>query len=188
MQVCAIAGSPRRSGNTAILLSHALEVIERHGIGTELVSLAGKRVQTCTACGGCAGTGKCVIEDDFDPVYRKMIAADALIIGSPVYYGSATGETAALLDRAGTVANGNGGLFARKIGGPVVIARRAGQNFTLMQLMSWFMINGFVVPGSTYWNIAFGLNAGDVRADEEGMRTIENFAENIAWLLERIGE
>jgi len=103
-----------------------------------------------------------------------------------VYFGSATGELTALLDRAGYVARKNGNLFARKVGGAVVVARRIGQNFTLAQLLMWFMINGMVVPGSSYWNIAFGKNPGDVREDDEGVETVREFAENLAWLCERI--
>jgi len=186
--VLAISGSPRRGGNTDTLLDATLEVIASHGIATELVSLAGTTIKTCNACMGCVGTDRCVLEDDFDPLYRKMVDADGIIVGSPVYFGSATGEMTAFLDRAGYVAYKNGNLFARKVGGPVVVARRIGQNFTLAQLLMWYMINGFVVPGSSYWTIAFGQQKGDVVADEEGMATIRTFGENIAWLIEKLGD
>ncbi len=115
-----------------------------------------------------------------------MVDSDGFIVGSPVYFGSATGEITALLDRAGYVARQNGHLFSRKVGGPVAVARRVGQNFTLAQLLMWYMINGMIVPGSTYWNIAFGRQKGDVINDEEGIKTIRTFAENIAWLLKTI--
>jgi len=186
MKVLAISGSPRRDGNTDTLIGVAFEVLEERGIETEFVSLAGKTIKTCTACMACTRAPKCVLEDDFDPIFRAMIGADGIIIGSPVYFGSATGEITALLDRAGYVARKNGNLFYRKVGGPVVVARRIGQNFTLAQLLMWFMINGMIVPGSTYWNIAFGSHDIDVLEDEEGVRTIRAFAENIAWLLERL--
>jgi len=127
-----------------------------------------------------------VLDDDFDPIFRSMIDADGFIVGSPVYFGSATAELTALLDRAGYVARKNGNLFARKIGGAVAVARRIGQNFTLAQLIMWFMINGMVVPGSSYWTIAFGKEKGDVVEDGEGMDTIRDFAENIAWLCEKL--
>jgi multimeric flavodoxin WrbA len=135
----------------------------------------------------CRNEPRCILEDDFDPVFRAMREADGLIVGSPVYFGSATAELVALLDRAGYVSRHNGHFFARKVGGPVAVARRIGQNFTVAQLLMWFMINGLIVPGSTYWNIAFGRDRGEVLGDEEGVCTIRNFAENIAWLLERIG-
>ncbi len=186
MTVLAISGSPRRNGNTDTLLHLALDEIARHGIDVEFETLAGRTIKTCTACMGCVGTNRCVLEDDFDPLFRRMLGADGIIVGSPVYFGSATGEITAFLDRAGYVARKNGNLFARKVGGPIAVARRIGQNFTLAQLLMWFMINGFVVPGSSYWTIAFGANPGDVLEDAEGVETIRTFAENIAWLLGKL--
>jgi multimeric flavodoxin WrbA len=186
MKILAICGSPRREGNTDTLLKHALDVISRDGIETEFISLAGKKLLSCNACMACNMKPECKIEDDFAPVFRSMVEADGFIVGSPVYFGSATPDIMALLDRAGYVARKNGNLFARKVGGPLVVARRAGQNFTFAQLLMWFMINGMIVPGSTYWNIAFGSHAVDVMNDVEGVKTITAFAENIAWLLKKI--
>lgn len=183
MKMLAISGSPRSQGNTEKLLRIALEVLEDKGIETELISLVGKLILPCTACMACKKEPRCVLEDDFDPIFHKMVSSDGFIVGSPVYFGSATAEIVALLDRAGYVARQNGNLFNRKVGGPVVVARRIGQNFTLAQLLMWFMINGMIVPGSSYWNIAFGREKGDVVEDEEGIRTIRTFAENLAWLL-----
>ena len=124
--------------------------------------------------------------DDFHPVFAKLIEADIVIVGSPVYFGSATPQIMALLDRAGFVSRANGNLFSRKIGGPVVVARRAGQNFTFAQLLFWFMINDMIVPGSSYWNIAFGRAAGDVNNDAEGLETVSRFAENLAWVAKKL--
>jgi len=73
-----------------------------------------------------------------------------------------------------------------KVGGPIVVARRAGKNFTFAQLMFFFMIHEMIVPGSTYWNVAFGRGKGEVEKDEEGVKTIKNFARNIAWLVKKL--
>ena len=186
MKILAISGSPRVNGNTDQLLHVALDVLESRGIDTEFISLAGKSILPCTACVACRNEPRCIIEDDFDPIFRAMLESDGFIVGSPVYFGSATPETMALLDRAGYVARHNGNLFSRKVGGPVAVARRIGQNFTIAQLLMWYMINGMIVPGSSYWNIAFGRGKGEVMQDEEGVRTIRTFAENLAWLLEKI--
>jgi len=187
MKVIAICGSPRRGGNTENLLRVALEVLENRGIETELIPLAGKSILSCNACMACRNEFTCPMKDDFDLIFRNMIAADGIIIGSPVYFGSAAPDLMALLDRAGYVSRHHGNAFARKVGGPIAVARRVGQNFTVAQLLMWYMINGFIVPGSTYWNIAFGgREKGEVLKDEEGVRTIRAFAENIAWLLEKI--
>ena len=186
MRVLALSGSSRKNYNTDTILRVALEVLEQNGIETEFISLAGKKILTCTACMACTKRPECILDDDFDPVFQAMLASDGIIVGSPVYFGSATAEMTALLDRAGYVARKNGNLFSRKVGGPVAVARRAGQNFTFAQLLMWFMINGMIVPGSTYWNIAFGSHSCDVLDDTEGVETIKAFAENIAWLLKKI--
>jgi len=183
MKILAISGSPRLNGNTDQILRVALDVLESRGIETEFISLAGKSILTCTACMACKNKPSCILEDDFDPIFRAMLESDGFIVGSPVYFGSATAELIALLDRAGYVSRHNGNLFDRKVGGPIAVARRIGQNFTVAQLLMWYMINGMIVPGSSYWNIAFGRGKGEVLGDEEGIRTIRNFAENIAWLL-----
>ena len=90
-----------------------------------------------------------------------------------------------MLDRAGFVSRANGNLFSRKLGGPVAVARRAGQNFTYAQLMYWYMLADMIVPGSTYWNVGFGLAPGDIESDTEAFETIERFAENLAWLAKK---
>jgi multimeric flavodoxin WrbA len=190
MKAIAICGSPRKEGNTEILLQRCLSVLKARGIQTELVRLAGKEIKPCRACNVCTEKKdkKCAIKnDDFHEVFEKMLAADIIVVGSPVYFGSATPQIMALLDRAGYVGRFNGNLFSRKLGGPIVVARRAGQNFTYAQLLFWFMISGMVVPGSTYWNIAFGRAVGEVSNDKEGLETAENFAENLAWLAEKLG-
>ena len=105
MKVLAISGSPRPQGNTRLLLETALKVLEGHGIATEYLSLHGKDIRPCLACYKCAkDKNRCAQEDDFMPVFEAMAAADGLIVGSPVYFGSATPNLMALLDRAGFVA------------------------------------------------------------------------------------
>jgi multimeric flavodoxin WrbA len=189
MKAIAINGSARPAGNTEILLKTCLATLAEEGIEGELIRLSEKTVVPCTACTKCFKNRdrKCIItEDDFHEVFNKMIAADIIIVGSPVYYGSATANVTALLDRAGYVSRANGNLFTRKLGGPVVVARRAGQNFTYAQLMFWFMINDMVVPGSTYWNIGFGREKGEVNEDKEAVETVIRFAQNLAWLAKKI--
>lgn len=186
----AISGSPRRQGNTETLLQRALDRLKAQGIPGELISLSGKTIHGCAACGGCRESkdGTCPGQsgDDFAGIMDAMVRADIIIVGSPVYFGSATPELMALLDRAGYVAGSNGKLFSRKIGGPIAVARRAGQNFTYAQLLFWYMINDMVVPGSTYWNIAHGREPGAVMQDTEGLATIDRFADNLAWLAKKL--
>jgi multimeric flavodoxin WrbA len=116
-----------------------------------------------------------------------MIEADGIILGSPVYFGSATPEIKALMDRAGYVSTQTGKrYFENKVGGPLVVARRAGQNFTLAQLLFFFLHQGMIIPGSTYWNISFGRDKLQVMDDEEGRDTAKNFGKKMVWILKKL--
>jgi multimeric flavodoxin WrbA len=187
MKALAVCGSPREGGNTQRLLEVACERLEEEKVQTELVLLRELEIKPCIACMRCRETRDltCALEDDFQPVFEKILEADALIVGSPVYFGSATSQTTCLLHRVGYVAVANGRSLKGKIGAPVVVARRAGQNFTFAQLLFFFLINDMIVPGSTYWSIAFGREKGEVEADTEGMETVRHLAHNIADLLKR---
>ncbi len=186
MKVIGIVGSPRKNGNTEMLTAHVLRAIAEEGLDTELIQLADLDIRPCNACRVCREEERCPIEDDVFPIYLKMKEADGIILASPVYYGSATALIKALMERAGYIARQNGDLFSGKVGGPLVVGRRAGQNFTLAQLTFWFQVLGLVVPGSTYWSTAFGKDKGEVPQDEEGMQTAWNFGKNVARVLKRL--
>lgn len=183
MKVVGIVGSPRLGGNTETLTRIALEEMAKEGFETELISLAGKKVEACDGCRSCLKTGKCHFKDDFEAIFAKMKNADGIILATPVYYGAATPQMTSLISRFYST---RGKPFKNKVGGPIVVARRAGHNFTFAQLMFFFMISEMIVPGSTYWNVAFGRSKGDVLKDEEGISTIKNFAQQLAWLLKKI--
>jgi multimeric flavodoxin WrbA len=184
--IVGIVGSPRKNGNTEQLVSEALRVVEEKGVNTELVRLAGKEIKPCDACLSCKKTGECHIKDDFREIFDKMVKADGITLSSPVYFGSATPQIKALIDRAGYLSGAKGRVFENKVGGPLVVARRAGQNFTFVQLLFFFLHQGMIVPGSTYWNIAFGREKGEVIQDDEGLRTARNFAEKMLWIITKI--
>ena len=190
MKVLGISGSPRSGGNTDFLVNLALGIFAEKGLQTEFLSLADRPIKPCMACRGCATAQglRCVQEDPaFDGMIEKFQSADGILVGSPVYFGSATPQTMALLDRVGYVARCNDNFLRRKVGAAIAVARRAGHNFTFAQINYFFLINEMIVPGSTYWNIAFGLQKGHVQEDAEGLSTIRNLAENMAWLLGKIG-
>ena len=108
-----------------------------------------------------------------------------ILPGSPVYFGSVTGRIKAYMDRVGFVSRVNGDFLGRKIGAAVTPARRAGKLLTFAELNMWFLINGMIVPGSSYWNVGHGLHEGEITADEEAMQTLDDLAANIKWLMER---
>ncbi len=185
-----ISGSPRRVGNTSILVNRCLDRLKAAGHQTHYESLAGKTLRGCNACGNCSVSRnrQCmeITDDDFAPLFEQMLAADILIVGSPVHFGSATPELMALLDRAGYVSRANGGLLSRKLGGPIAVARRAGHNFTYAQLALWYSINDMVLAGSSYWNVALAREPGAVMQDQEALTTVDRFADNLIWLASKL--
>jgi len=181
MKAIGIVGSPRKNGNTELLVTHCLRAMEEEGVVTETILLAGKNITGCKACGYCfEHPGECATKDDAQEIIAAMRASDAIVIGSPVYFGSATALVKGLIERAGLM--GPRGCFAGKIGGPITVARRAGKNFTFMELMHWFHIMQIINPGSTYWNVAIAMEKGEVEKDQEGMMTAWNFGKNLAAL------
>jgi len=186
MKAIGIVGSPRKNGNTELLTAHTLKAIAEEGLDTELIHLAGLEIKPCSACMVCQKEERCSIEDDLFPIYLKMKEAEGIILASPVYFGSATALIKALIERVGYISRWNGESFRGKVGGPLVVARRAGKNFTFAQLTFWFQILGFFIPGSTYWNVAIGREKGEVALDEEGLKTAWNFGKNMAFLIKKL--
>jgi multimeric flavodoxin WrbA len=189
MKVVAFNGSPRRNGNTSILIDEMFKILNVNGIETEMIQLGNKPVHGCTACGKCREIqdGKCHIKNDhLNHCIKKMVEADGIIIGSPVYFADVTTEVKALIDVAGYVTRGNGHLLKRKVGVGIMAVRRSGALHTFETMNNFFLINQMIVPGSSYWNLAFGKNPGDVLLDEEGIQTIRTLAENMAWTMKKI--
>jgi multimeric flavodoxin WrbA len=186
IHILGIVGSPRVEGNTEHVVAEALKAAEEDGVETELLRLVDRDVKPCDACLSCRKTGECSITDDFDTIFEKMVQADGIILASPVYFSSATPQMKALVDRAGYLSGAKGRVFENKVGGAIAVARRAGQNFTFAQLLFFFLHQGMIVPGSTYWNVAFGRNRGDVEKDEEGLRTARNLGKKMVWLIKKI--
>lgn len=185
MKAVAINGSPRKGGNTEVLLRKVLEPLTAAGWETEFVQLGGKKIKGCTACYGCFDTndGRCTVKTDiFNECFEKMLAAQAIILGSPTYFTDVSAEMKALLDRAGFVSVANGGLLRGKIGASVVAVRRGGGTHAFDTMNHMFLMSGVIIPGSTYWNLGYGLEKGDVARDEEGLRNMEDLGRTIAWL------
>ena len=189
MKVVAFNGSARENGNTAMLIGIVLEELQKEGIATELVQLAGKELHGCVACYGCFGNQnqRCSVEDDFaNECIAKMLEADGVILGSPTYFADVTAELKALIDRSGLVAKANADMFRRKVGAAVVAVRRAGSIHAFDTINHFFTISQMIVPGSNYWNMGFGLEKGDVDSDEEGKQTMRVLGQNMAWLLKKL--
>ncbi len=182
-KVLGISGSMRDQGNTEYLTGYALSQFDESKFSSELVLLKDLVIRPCEGCYSCMETKKCVItDDDFEKVYKKMAEADGLIIGSPVYFSAVHPQLMSLLDRAGFVRIWSGERFSGKVGGPITVARRAGQNMAFAQLLMWFFINDIIVPGSSYWTIsvAGAKAARDASEDQEALLHISYFVNNMS--------
>jgi len=191
MKVVAFNGSARKGGNTAQLVQVAFQALQLEGIETELIELAGSHPHGCTACRQCFARKdhRCAVASDLlNSWIAKMEAADGIILASPTYFADVTSEMKALIDRAGFVAKANGDMFRRKVGAAIVAVRRAGAIHTFDSINHFFFLSQMIVPGSSYWNIGVGREAGEVQADEEGLRTMRVLGENMAWLLKKVVE
>jgi multimeric flavodoxin WrbA len=191
MKVLGINCSPRKGGNTELLIKEVFKVLEAKGIKTELFQLGGKQVNGCIACMKCKKKedGKCHQDNDLiNKCMEKMIEADGIIIGSPTYFADLSTEAKALIDVAGFALGAAGNPLRRKPGAAVVAVRRAGAIHALDSINHFFLINEMIVPGSSYWNIGIGKDKGDVLKDEEGMKTMKVLGENMAWLLEKVSK
>lgn len=189
MKVLGINGSPRKGGNTELLLKEVFKPLEAKGIKTEIFQIGGKKVNGCIACMKCrkAADGKCHQKNDvINECIKKMLKADAIIIGSPVYFSDLTSDIKALIDVAGYAIRGAGNPLKYKPGAAIIAVRRAGAIHAFDSINHFFLINEMIIPGSSYWNIAIGREKGEVLKDEEGMRTMKVLGENLAWLLEKI--
>jgi multimeric flavodoxin WrbA len=189
MKVLGINCSPRKGGNTEILIKEVFRSLEANGVKTEFFQLGGKEVHGCIACMKCrkAKDGKCHQKNEvLNTCIEKMVEADGIIIGSPTYFSDLSTEAKALIDVAGYSLRGAGNPLKKKVGAAVVSVRRTGGIHVFDSINHFFLINEMIIPGSSYWNIGIGREKGDVKNDDEGLQTMRILGENIAWLLKRL--
>ena len=189
MKVIAFNGSARKDGNTAIMIKYVFKELEKEGIKTELVQLAGEKIQGCIACYKCfsAKNKRCAVTDDIvNECIAKMEQAKGIILGSPTYFADCTAQIKALIERAGFVSKANGEMFKRKIGAAVVSVRRSGAIHAFDTLNHFFTIGQMITVGSSYWNIGIGREIGEVEKDEEALLTMSILGKNMSWLIKKV--
>ena len=192
MKVLGINGSARRDGNTAILIRTVLEEVGKEGMETELVQLPDFNVSPCKLCDGgtclaCLERDGCVFkDDDFHILADKVRQADGLVFGSPVYGADISSKLKVFIDRLGISSLGDDKMLRRKPGAAVSAVRRAGGMRAVDALNHFMLFREMLVVGSTYWNMVFGKDVGDVLKDDEGMVNMRNIGQNMAWLLKRL--
>ena len=186
MKVLMINGSPRKQGNTFVALSEAAKTLEQQGIETEIVQIGVKPIRGCIACGQCKAKqlGHCAFDDDVcNSISAKLGEADALIVGSPVYYGQPNGAVLSLIQRMFISA---GAKVQNKPAAAVCVCRRGGATAAYQTLNMPFQMMNMPVVTSQYWNIVYGREEGQAALDTEGMQTMRTMANNMAWLLKKI--
>lgn len=185
MYAIAINGSPRKGGNTEVLLQEVLAELKNGGWETELVKVGGTAIRGCIACGKCFENqdNECSVKkDNFNKIFAKMLKSDAMILGSPTYFAAVSADLKALIERAGYVAYANGNAFSGKIGAAVVAVRRGGATHVYDTINHMFQMSRMILPGSTYWNMGYGLNKGEVSEDHEGLANMQHLGKSIDWL------
>ena len=183
-KVLLLNGSPHMHGCTATALEEMIKIFNEEGVETDLLQVGNKNIRGCIACGGCEKKGKCVFDDDLvNEAAPKFEAADGLVVGSPVYYGSPNGTILSFMDRLFYSTS-----FSKhmKVGAAVVSCRRGGNSASFDVLNKYFTISGMQVASSTYWNQVHGFTAEDVKKDLEGLQTMRNLARNMAFLIRAI--
>ena len=184
MKVLLINGSPCGEGNTYIALSEVAKTLEAEGVEAEIVSIGTKAVQGCIACGKCAELGRCVFNDTlYNNVREKLETADAIVVGSPVYYAGPNGSLCALLDRLFYSA---APLLRYKPAASVAVCRRGGASATFDRLNKYFMMSCMPVVSSQYWNSVHGHAKGEAEQDAEGLQTMRTLGRNMAWMLKSL--
>lgn len=180
-KVILLNGSPHPHGCTATALEEMIRVFEEEGVETELIQVGSKAIRGCIACGYCGKNGKCVFDDDLvNEVAPKFEAADGLVVGSPVYYGSPNGTILSFMDRLFYSTS-----FSKqmKVGASVVSCRRGGNTASFDVLNKYFTISAMPVASSTYWNQVHGRSAEDVKKDLEGLQTMRNLAKSMSFMI-----
>ena len=183
MKVLLINGSPRQQGNTATALAEVAKQLSLEGIESEIIWIGNKPVRGCIACGQCAvqDLGRCVFDDDIcNRISAKFKEADALIVGSPVYYGQPNGALLSIIQRA---FYSNGASISGKPAASIAVCRRGGATAAFEALNMPFQMMNMPVVTSQYWNIVYGRAVGDAVLDTEGLQTMRTLARNMAWLL-----
>ena len=185
MKVLLINGSPRPKGNTSVALAEIARTLEAEGIDSEIVWIGNKPIRGCIACNKCkADPGACVFDDDVcNGISAKFAESDALIVGSPVYWGQPNGAVLSIIQRA---FYSNGAAIAGKPAAAVAVCRRGGATAAFESLNMPFQMMNMPVVASQYWNIVYGREPGQAALDQEGLQTMRTMALNMAWMIRQL--
>jgi multimeric flavodoxin WrbA len=194
MIVLGICGSPRKQA-TEHVLEEALATLHEKGFETRLWAVRGKEIDYCSHCDYCLTNKACVVQDDVQELYVLLSQAKGIVIASPVYNGGVSAQTKTLMDRCRAMVAADKNFFKGKVGMGIAVGgdRAGGQELALMQIHTWFILNGMVPVSGGF----FGANLGatfwskdtleGVKEDEEGFRSLKKTVRRFAEYLEKYG-
>ena len=181
MKILGLSFSPRERGNTELLMNEVLGAARQSGAETELYRTVEKNIQPCDACGSCFNTGECPIEDDMQELYVKMLEADGILFGTPVYFYNITAQGKCVIDR--TIALNHGGKsLSSKVGAVVAVAGSLGLVDALKDLY-FYMVTRQMLP--TTFIAAYGSNKGDVKDLEQCMKASAELGRRMVKIIEK---
>ena len=183
LKVLMLNGSPREQGNIALAFREMEQVFSENNVSFENIQLGRNDIRGCIACETCRKKGKCVFDDIVNELAVKFKEADGLVIGSPVYYGSANGTLLSALQRLFYSTSFDKSL---KVGASVVAARRSGCTATFDELNRFFTLSNMPVATSQYWNNIYGWEPGEGSVDAEGRQVMRVLARNMVFLMKSI--
>lgn len=184
MKALLINGSAHANGNTRIALEEVGKTLKENGVDYEIVGIGPKPVHGCIACGRCRETGRCLFDDDPCNLFaEKLATSDALIVGTPTYYGQPNGALLAVMQR---LFYSRSDLAMNKPAAGIAVCRRGGATAALQSLTMMFQLQHMPMVTSQYWNIVYGLAEGEAALDTEGMQTMRALGSNMAFLLKHI--
>ena len=183
LKVLMLNGSPRKMGNIALAFREMEQVFDECGVEYENILLGKLDIRGCVACEACRKKGKCAFDDIVNELAPKFEAADGLVVGSPVYFGSANGTLLSALQRLFYSTPFDKSL---KVGAAVVSARRSGCTASFDELNKFFTLSNMPVATSRYWNNIYGWFPGEGETDAEGRQVMRVLARNMVFLMQSI--
>jgi multimeric flavodoxin WrbA len=182
MKILGLSCSPRKTGNTATLVSEALDGAKNEGAEeVELFSLSGKEIKPCDGCRACSTTGKCHINDDMQTVFQKLIEADGIIFGTPIYFYAMASQAKALIDRTYSIRRPQKRLV-NKVGGIITVAGGIGRIDAVKDLYFYLAINHMVAAD---YVAATASENGGIRQDIKAMKSAWELGREIAHLVKQ---
>lgn len=180
MKILGLSGSPRKTGNTAILLAETLKGAEAEGAEIDLVDVSGKDLRGCDGCNACFTKGECHLKDDMHLIHGKMVSADGIVFGTPIYVYGMTAQMKAVIDRTYGL-HGPEKSLANKVGGAIVVAGSLGIIDSLKDFYFFFAVQR-MLPANFVG--AYATDKGTANALENGMKAAYNLGREMVQLVE----